>query len=163
MMGRALLVVGWVATIGLVLTGALGYLVSEEERNIGPHLTFGLASSLLLLFSHCWIMFYLIGTGKAIKEAVAEYGLDQELIEKTKEFKNRSYPMLMLAMGLVMAVFILGGGVYTGFIPSWVHHVLFFLALLAQVRTLQIEHRVLVENDALMASIDRQIQANEAA
>lgn len=158
MMGRALLVVGWMATAGLLMTGVAGYLFSFEEGNIGPHLTFGLASSLLLLFSHCWIMFYLIGTGKAIKEAVAEHGLEQDLVEKTKEFKNRSYPILMLAMGLVMAVFILGGGVYTRFVPAWVHHGLFYLALLVQVRTLLIERQVLVENDLLMTSIDRRIR-----
>jgi 4-hydroxybenzoate polyprenyltransferase len=159
MMGRALLVVGWVATIGLLITGVAGYLFSFEEGNIGPHLTFGLASSLLLLFSHCWIMFYLIGTGKAIREAVAEHGLDQDLVERTKEFKNRSYPILMLAMGLVMAVFILGGGVYTRFVPAWLHHGLFYLALLVQVRTLLIERQVLVENDLLMTSIDRRIRS----
>jgi len=162
MMGRALLVVGWVATIGLLITGVAGYLFSFEEGNIGPHLTFGLASSLLLLFSHCWIMFYLIGTGKAIKEAVAEHGLDQDLVERTKDFKNRSYPILMLAMGLVMAVFILGGGVYTRFVPAWLHHGLFYLALLVQVRTLLIERQVLVENDLLMTSIDRRIRSGVA-
>ncbi len=163
MMGRALLIVGWIATLGLVTTGVAGYMVSIDNESIGLHLSLGLASSLLLLFSHCWIMFYLIGTGKAIKEAVAEYGLDAELIEKTKEYKNRSYPMLMLAMGLVMTVFIIGGGVYTRFIPAWIHHGLFYLAVLVQLRTLAIERAVLVENDRLMTSIDRTIAAGDGA
>lgn len=157
MMGRALLIVGAVATIGLVFTSVAGYLYSAEQGGIGTHLTLGLASSLLLLFSHCWIMFYLIGTGKAIKEAVAEYDLESALIEETKQFKNRSYPALMLAMGLVMAVFVLGGGVYTRHVPAWVHHGLFYLALVVQVRALWIEQQVLAENDALMASIDRRV------
>ena len=142
MMGRALLIVGWIATAGLVATGLAGYFFSLESGSIGLHLSLGLASSLLLLFSHCWIMFYLIGTGKAIKEAVAEYGLEADLVERTKDFKNRSYPSLMLAMGLVMAVFIIGGGVYTRFIPAWVHHALFYAALVVQVRTLAIERSV---------------------
>lgn len=163
MMGRALLIVGWVATVGLLATGVAGYFFSLEEGSIGLHLSLGLASSLLLLFSHCWIMFYLIGTGKAIKEAVAAYGLETEIIERTKELKNRSYPSLMLAMGLVMAVFIIGGGVYTRFVPAWVHHGLFYLALLAQLRSLTIERRVLVENDALMASIDRRLASGSTS
>lgn len=163
MMGRALLIVGWVATLGLIFTGVAGYLFSMENGSIGLHLSFGLASSLLLLFSHCWIMFYLIGTGKAIKEAVAEYGLEAEIVERTKDFKNHSYPSLMLAMGLVMAVFIIGGGVYTRFVPAWVHHGLFYLALLVQLRTLMIERRVLVENDALMSSIDRRVASGRPA
>lgn len=163
MMGRALLIVGAIATLGLVLTGLAGYFFSAEEDSLGLHLTLALGSSLLLLFSHCWIMFYLIGTGKAIKEAVAEYGLEPDLIERTKEYKNRSYPSLMLAMGLVMAVFIIGGGVYTRFIPAWIHHTLFYLALVVQFRTLRIEHAVLVENDALMSSIDRRVMSGESA
>lgn len=159
MMGRALLIVGLVATIGLVVTGVAGYLYSFDSGGIGTHLTLGLASSLLLLFSHCWIMFYLIGTGKAIKEAVAEHDLEPEIVEKTKAYKNRSYPWLMLAMALTMAVFVIGGGVYTRFVPPWIHQSLFYLALLVQVWTLKIEHRVLSENDALMASIDRRLAA----
>ncbi len=163
MMGRALLIVGWISTVGLVLTGLVGYMVSVDNESIGLHLSLGLASSLLLLFSHCWIMFYLIGTGKAIKEAVAEYDLDPAFIEKTKEYKNRSYPSLMLAMGLVMTVFIIGGGVYTRFIPAWIHHALFFLAVFVQFRTLMIERAVLVENDQLMSSIDRTVAAGAGA
>jgi hypothetical protein len=116
-----------------------------------------LASSLLLLFSHCWIMFYLIGTGKAIKQAVAEHGLDPSLIEETKRFKNESYPSLMLAMGLAMATFILGGGAATGSLPVWVHHALFWAALVVQARTLWIEKRVLEANERLMANIDRRL------
>lgn len=159
MMGRALLIVGWMATIGLVFTALAGYLFSAEAVGIGTHLAAALASSLLLLFSHCWIMFYLIGTGKAIREAVTEHGLEPELIERTKEFKNRSYPWLMLAMTIVMAAFIVGGGVYTNVIPPLVHHSLFWLAIVVQVRTLLLERAVLVENDALMGSIDQRLRA----
>lgn len=158
MMGRALLIVGWVATAGLVLTAGAGYLFTPDEGGIGVHLTLALASSLLLLFSHCWIMFYLIGTGKSIKEAVAEYDLEADIIERTKEFKNRSYGLLMMAMVVTMAAFILGGGVYTRAIPSWTHHGLFYLALLTQVRALVVERAVLMQNDQLMASIDRRLK-----
>jgi len=158
MMGRALLIVGWVATAGLMVTGVAGYLFSADNIGIGMHLALAMASSLLLLFSHCWIMFYLIGTGKAIREAVTDNDLEPELIERTKEFKNRSYGWLMLAMGVSMALFILGGGVYTRAIPAWIHHSLFYIALLTQVRTLLLERAVLIENDRLMASIDQRLR-----
>jgi len=158
MMGRALLIVGWIATIGIVVTGFLGYGLGPGQ-SIGLHLLFALISALLLLFSHCWIMFYLIGTGKAIKEAVASASLDPDIIEKTKEYKNRSYPSLMLAMSLAMVMFILGGGVATKAIPVWVHHGLFIVTLIVQFRTLMIEGKVLVENEALMSEVDRLLGA----
>lgn len=156
MMGRALLVVGWLATAGLVAAGVIGY-GWTGPRELGLHLMVALITSLLLLFSHTWIMFYLIGTGKAIKTAVTEHDLEPELIEKTREFKNRSYPWLMLAMGVAMALFILGGGVATETLPAWTHQALFFVTLIVQVRTLLVERSVLVENERLMRSLDRRL------
>src|SRR5690349_2996201 len=139
MMGRALLIVGAMATLGLIAAAVLGYgLPGPVGPEMSRHVLVALASSLLLLFSHCWIMFYLIGTGKAIKEAVAEHGLEPDLIEETKWFKNRSYPSLMLAMALAMATFILGGGAATNTLPAWIHHALFWATLLVQARTLWI-------------------------
>ena len=65
----------------------------------------------------------------------------------------------MLAMGLVMATFILGGGVATGTVPTWVHHVLFYLAVASQAYALRIEWRVLTENERLMGDVDRRLAA----
>ena len=158
MMGRALLIVGAMATMGFIASAVLGYtLAAPTDADMPLHVLVGLASCLLLLFSHCWIMFYLIGTGKAIKEAVNEHKLDPDLIEETKRYKNRSYPSLMLAMALAMATFILGGGAATGVLPVWIHHVLFWAALAAQVRTLWIEKGVLDQNEKLMADLDRRL------
>ena len=155
MMGRSLLVVGAFATLGLIATAVVAYL----GQPIVFHLMLGLGSSLLLLFSHCWIMFYLIGTGKAIKETVAEHSLDQAILERTRSFKMRSNGWMMISMGLCMATFILGGGVYNNSLPNWIHHSLFFLTLLAQFKTLWIEHQVLTENETLMGQINRTIAA----
>jgi hypothetical protein len=58
-----------------------------------------------------------------------------------------------------MATFILGGGVATGTVPNWIHHVLFYATLAAQGRALQLEHHVLVENERLMASVNRRLAA----
>ena len=156
MMGRALLMVGAFATLVFIATGVAGYLVVDSPT-IDRHVVLGLVAGFLLLFSHSWIMFYLIGTGKMIKEAVAEHDLPVEWIEKTKEFKNHCYPSMMLAMGLVMATFILGGGVERRVLPGWVHHGLFFLALFAQLRSILREHQALGENRELMDEAERRI------
>jgi len=162
-MGRALLIVGAMSTLGVIAAAVAGYtLHSPTDANMPLHVLIGLASSLLLLFSHCWIMFYLIGTGKAIKDAVRENGLDPAIIEETKRFKNESYPSLMLAMALVMATFIVGGGVATGSISRWIHHVLFYLAVGSQLYALWKERRALTENERLMESVDRRLAASPA-
>ena len=159
-MGRALLILGWLATGGLLAAGLLGFQVSPDS-GVGLHLLVALLSSLLILFSHCWIMFYLIGTGKAIKNAVSEHDLSTEFAVQTIGFKNRSYPWLMVAMGTVMVTFIVGGGVATQVIPSWIHALLFGAALLAQIRSLFLEGEVLMANERLMREVDRQIRAHE--
>ena len=152
MMGRSLLILGWISTAGIAYTGLLGFQTSIDG-GLGRHLLVALASSLLLLFSHCWIMFYLIGTGKAVKTAVAEHDLDAEFVETTKELKNRSYPALMLAMAVVMTTFIVGGGVATLVIPAWIHSALYFVSLALQIRALLIEGAVLGDNERLLSEV----------
>lgn len=159
-MGRALLILGWLATAGLLVTGFLGFQVAPET-GVGAHLLTALFSSLMILFSHSWIMFYLIGTGKAVKTAVAEHGLGQEYAARTIEFKNRSYPALMLAMGVVMTAFIIGGGVATRVIPPWIHALLFGVALAVQIRALLLEGEVVMANDRLMREVDQAITTRE--
>jgi hypothetical protein len=159
MMGRALLVVGWLATLGVVAAAAVGYAVGGERDRFELHVLLALVASLLLLFSHCWIMFYLIGTGKAIKRTVAEQGWEGELVAKTRDFKNRTGPALMLAMGLAMATFIVGMPVYTGVLPVWVHHALFYLALAAQGWALVREGAVLSANERLIRDLNRRLEA----
>ncbi len=160
MMGRALLMVGAFATLVLIATGVLGYMVVDSPT-VDRHVVLGLGAGFLLLFSHSWIMFYLIGTGKVLKDAVAEHKLPQEWIDKTKEFKNRSYPWLMTAMGLVMATFILGGGVETQVLPKWIHWGLFYLTVAAQFKALYLEFLVLTENEKLMKLANRAVRERQ--
>jgi len=161
MMGRALLMLGWVATGGLVMTGILGYRIGEQGT-VGWHLLVALFSCLLLLFSHSWILFYLIGTGKAIKSAAHELDFGEGPAAQTREFKNRSNPWLMLAMGTVMATFIVGGGVATGVIAKWVHALLFFVTLAIQLWTLLLEGKVLGANERLMREMDQRIRSADS-
>ncbi len=156
MMSRVLLWVGALGTLGLLATGALGYLQNPRVYGINTHASMALAGSLLILFAHCWILFFLVGTGKAIREAVEEYDLDRNHIERTKQFKQKLYPWLMLAMGMVIAAFVIGGGSYIGAMhPLW-HRVLGPLTILAQIYTLYLEFVVLGENERLVARVDRE-------
>lgn len=156
MMGRALIILGWISTIGFLSTGVIGWL-APGYTSIGLHILAALLTSLLLLFSHCWIMFYLIGTGKALRLAVEEHQLDQSIVEETKRFKNESYPWLMAAMGLAMATFILGGGVPTGAIPKWVHQGLFLATLTVQIKAVVVEQLVLTQNRRLIRQTENKI------
>lgn len=162
MMGLALLIVGWMSTLGFIATGIVGFRFIPQET-YALHMLLGLSSAFLLLFSHCWIMFYLIGTGKAIKQAVADYDLGGNAVQLTKDFKNISYPWMMLAMALAMATFIIGAGVHTRVIPVWVHRTLYFVTIAAQLYTLKLEHHVLRRNRELMTSVSQRIAGRDGS
>jgi MFS family permease len=162
MMARSLLIVGVVATVGLVASGVIGFRMADRS-GFELHLLVALVSSLLLLFSHCWILFYLVGTGRAIKDAVAENGLEPEIVAATRRFKGRSSGWAMLAMAFAIAVFVTGGGVFTDAVPTSVHHALFWVTLAVQVFALIREREVLDQNNRLMGDVDRRIAAAAAA
>ncbi len=174
MMGRALLIVGALATLGLAATGVLGYLMpwpleAAAEASGGVpeetsrHILAGLGASLLLLFSHCWILIYLLGTGRVVRQAVRQHGLETDLAERAGRFKKICYPLLLLAMALSLATFVAGTGVMTGAVPGWVHPVLFYAALAVQIPTLAIERRALDDTERLIADVDRRLEALPAA
>ena len=67
-------------------------------------------------------------------------------IQKTKDYKNRSYPALMLAILFSVAAAVLGGGASVGAVPIWVHQLFVWLALVLNIRSLWISYQTLVEN-----------------
>lgn len=156
MMGRALLMIGWLAALGLLIAGFHGYVVDGTD-GLSRHVLLALLASLLLLFSHCWILFYLIGTGKVIKGAVVEYGLDPAVVDQTREFKSQTSGWLLLAMILAIATFVAGGAVVTKTVPAWAHQTLFYVTVIVQIVTLRRETRVLIANEELIADINQQV------
>lgn len=158
MMARALLMIGWLAAGGLLIAGFHGYAVDGSE-GLSRHVLLALLASLLLLFSHCWVLFYLIGTGKVIKGAVADYGLEAAIVEQTREFKAQTSPWLLAAMLLAIATFTLGGAVVTKTVPAWAHQALFYVTAVVQIVALRREAKVLAANERLISDIKRRVDS----
>jgi hypothetical protein len=156
MMGRALLMIGWLAALGLLIAGFHGYFVDGTD-GLSRHVLLALLASLLLLFSHCWILFYLIGTGKVIKGAVVEHKLEPEILDQLREFKNQTSPWLLVAMILAIATFVVGGAVVTKSMPAWAHQTLFYVTVVVQIVTLRRETRVLIANERLITEINQRV------
>src|SRR5258708_26250759 len=73
MMRGALLVIGLLGTAVLIGAGALGYgLGGATEERVRADVLLSLAATLLLIFSHTWIVLYLLATGRVISQAAAE-------------------------------------------------------------------------------------------
>src|ERR1043166_653213 len=81
------------------------------------HFLFGFFATFLVTFSQSMTMFYFIGTGKQVKDLVANDSMGQSFIQRTKRFKAQFFPPALWAMLLTMATMIIGGGVHTHVIP----------------------------------------------
>lgn len=164
MMGRALLIIGALATLGFLASGVLGYLLQGPADTAMPrHVLVALAACLAQLFAHCWVLIYLFITGWAIRETVQEGGLEPWYVEEAGRLKKSAAPWLLAAVALGVATFLFGGAAARGSVKAWIHHVLFFLTLAVQGWAVWRESRVLRANQALIDEIDRRLAGRAAA
>ena len=105
---------------GLGYTTVLGFLASAPDQ-LSRHVTFAIFFTFITLLAHSMTMFYLIGKGKAIREAVTEGGLSDELHLAVARARRPVFSIGTLAMGLTMLAAVLGGGVDTDVLPVAVH------------------------------------------
>ena len=80
-MAQALLTAVALATIGQGATAVLGLLGTDLSR----HITFGIFSTMITMLAHSMMMFYLIGKGKAVKDAMAEGGLTGDYFRRSRQ------------------------------------------------------------------------------
>lgn len=125
----------------------------------GLHMLWGFFVALLIVLLQCLIFGFFIGSGKSIKRVVEENGLSKDWIQKTKDYKNQSYPMLMLAIVVSVAAAAVGGGVSMGSVPIWVHAALVWCALAVNIYSLWISYRVVVENVEAIHRINVEVQS----
>jgi len=159
MRGRVLLIIGALATLAFLATAVLGYRLTSGATDPGVpnHLLIGLASVLMMLFSHCWVLIYLVSTGGAVREAVREQGVDASFDEASRLLRRRAIPLAVGATVVGFATFLLGAAVVPNLVPAWIHHALFYATVLAQGLALWTEGRVLGENEKLLADVDRRL------
>ena len=102
-------------------------------------------------------MFYLIGKGKAVREAVTEGGLSQELYRVVAKVRRPVFSTATVAMVLTMATAIIGGGVDTGVIPAGIHSVLALSALAGNLVAVRTEVIAMLSSARIVAEVDQQL------
>lgn len=158
MMGRALLIIGALATLGFLASGVLGYLLAgPADSELPRHVLVGLAACLAQLFSHCWILIYLIITGRAIRETVQDRGFDPSHADEPGRLLRSTAPWLLAAVFLGLATFLVGGATAEAAFKPWIHHALFYATLAVQGWALWQERRVLRATQALIDDLDSRL------
>ena len=148
-----------VSTLGLVASSILGYLAGSRDA-IVQHATLATFATLILLLSHSLAMFYLIGKGKAIREAAADGGLSDEFGSTIARLRKPVFSLGTLAIALTMATAIVGGGVDTRVLPVQLHNLLALAAVAANGFTLRAEVTALAASTRLTHEVNRLLSAS---
>jgi hypothetical protein len=152
---QALLTAVFIGLAGLVTTTVLGL----RGADISRHISYGIFSTLVALLAHSMMMFYLIGKGKAVKEAMAEHGVTGDYYRRIAAARKPVFSIATLAMAATMVAAIMGASVDTGVLPSPVHAALAYGAILCNVAAMKIELTALLESSRIVAEVNRRLGA----
>lgn len=157
-MAAALVTAALLSFGGLVAATVYGLNVTSAA-DLLRHATISIFATLLTLLTHSMMMFYFIGKVKAVREAVAEAGLPREFVIEIARARKPVFSIATVAMLLTMAAAIVGGGVDAGSMPSAVHALLAWSAVVANAAALRSELVALATSARIVAEVDRRLGA----
>jgi hypothetical protein len=150
-MAQALVTAVAIGTLGLGATAVFGLLGTDLSR----HITIGIFSTMVTLLAHSMMMFYLIGKGKAVKDAMAEGGLTGDYFRRIAIARKPVFSFGTVAMGITMLTAILGASVDTGVLPPIVHGMIAYAAITANLAAAKIELDALGESSRVVGEVNR--------
>jgi hypothetical protein len=140
---------------GLVTTIVVGLRATDVTR----HISFGIFSTLVTLLAHSMMMFYLIGKGKAVKDAMAEHSLAGDHYRRIASARKPVFSIGTLAMAMTMIAAILGASVDTGVLPPIVHGTIAYGAVACNLAALKIEVEALSVSSRIVDEVNRLLGA----
>jgi hypothetical protein len=152
-LAAALLTAVFVGLTGLLATVALGL----SGADIGRHVSYGIFSTLITLLAHSMMMFYLIGKGKAVKDAMTEHNVTGDYYRRIAVARRPVFSTATLAMAATMTTAILGASVDTGVLPSTVHGMMAYGAVICNLAALKIEAGALTASNRIVTEVNRLI------
>ena len=157
-MAAALLTAIGISVVGLIASLVLGH-AAKTSSDVMRHVTLAVFISMITLLSHSMVMFYLIGKGKAVREAAAEGQLSGRFAADISAARRPVFSIGMLAIALTMVAAVIGGGVDTGVLPSGFHALLGYSAVLANLAALRAEFIALSTSARVVDEVNRLLGA----
>jgi len=148
---QALLTAVLIGLAGLVTTVVVGLRATDISR----HITFGIFSTLVTLLAHSMMMFYLIGKGKAVKDAMKEHSVTGDYYRRIAVARKPVFSIGTLAMAVTMVTAIMGASVDTGVLPPMVHAMIAYGAVACNLAALKIEVSALSESSRIVDEVNR--------
>jgi hypothetical protein len=150
---QALLTTVVIALAGLVTTAVFGVRGTDVSR----HISYGIFSTMVALLAHSMMMFYLIGKGKAVKDAMKEHRVSGDFYRRIAAARKPVFSIATLAMAVTMVTAILGASVDTGVLPPVVHAMIAYGAIACNLAAFKIEVGALSESSGIVDEVNRLI------
>ena len=151
------------ALVTSVLVGLVGLIVAAffglRGVDVWRHISIGFFSVLVILLAHSMMMFYLIGKGKAIKDAMTEHALTGDWYRRIAVARKPVFSIGTLAMAVTMTAGIVGMSVLVGVVPPIVHAYIAYGAVICNVLALRTEVGALAESSRIVDEVNHQIGA----
>ena len=153
-MAQALLTGVVLGLTGLVTTAFFGLRGTDVSR----HISYGIFSTLVILFAHSMMMFYLIGKGKSVKDAMAEHHVTGDYHRRIAAARKPVFSIGTLAVAVTMVTAIVGASVDTGVLPPMVHALIAYGAIFCNLVAAKVEITALTAASHIVDEVNRQIQ-----
>ena len=153
LVAQALLTAVFIGLTGLVATTIFGLRGTDVSR----HISFGIFSTLVTLLAHSMMMFYLIGKGKAVKDAMAEHSVAGDYYRRIALARKPVFSIGTLAMAATMVAAIMGASVDTGVLPPMAHAMIAYGAIVCNLAAAKIEIAALMQSSRIVAEVNQQI------
>jgi hypothetical protein len=150
---QALLTAVFISLAGLVTTTVFGL----RGTDISRHISYGIFSTLITLLAHSMMMFYLIGKGKAVKDAMTEHSVAGDYYRRIAVARKPVFSIATLAMAVTMVTAIMGASVDTGVMPPIVHAMIAYGAIACNLAAAKIEIAALMASSRIVDEVNRQI------
>jgi hypothetical protein len=110
---------------------------------------------MITLLAHSMMMFYLIGKGKAVKDAMAENQVTGDYYRRIAIARKPVFSIATLAMAVTMVTAIMGASVDTGVMPPIVHAMIAYGAIACNLAAVKIEIDALAESGRIVDEVNR--------
>jgi hypothetical protein len=153
-LAQALLTAVFIGLAGLVTSAVFGLRGTDVSR----HVSFGIFSTMVTLLAHSMMMFYLIGKGKAVKDAMAEHSVTGDYYRRIAAARKPVFSIGTIAMVVTMVAAILGASVDTGMLPPIVHAMMAYGAIACNLAAAKIEISALAQSSRIVDEVNRRLQ-----
>jgi len=152
-MAQALVTSVSIGIIGLVAAAIFGLRGGDVSR----HIAFGFVSALITLLAHSMMMFYFIGKGKAVKDAMAEHNIAGDFYRRLAAARKPVFGAGSIAMLVTMIAAILGASADTRVLPPIVHAMIAYAAIACNLAAVRVEFAALAESSRIVDEVNQLI------